>query len=81
MAMNTTMHVASFLGQKVAAEAGTKISHFFIPYNQLNPPDTNVAQLPLGMDHIVAWSKQQGRNPQKFEPKSLSICKVIDKSL
>jgi hypothetical protein len=29
MAMNTTMPIASFLGQKVAAEASTNIVHFF----------------------------------------------------
>jgi hypothetical protein len=81
MAMNITAPVASFLGQKVAAEAGTNIENSFSPYTQLNPPDTNAAQLPLGMDDVVAWSKQQGRNLQKFEPKSPSSHEVIDNTL
>jgi hypothetical protein len=81
MAMNTTVSVASFMGQKVAAEAGTNIARFFSPYTQLNPPDTNVAQHPLGLDEIVTWHKQPGQNPQKFEPKSPSLREVIDKTL
>jgi hypothetical protein len=83
MAINNAP-MASFLGQKLAAEAaktGTNILRFFSPYPQLNPPATNVARLPLDMDNVVAWRKQQGRNPNSFEPKSPSIREVIDDTL
>ena len=67
-----TAPMASVLGRTLAAEAaeaGTNIGRFFPSYPQLNPPVTNVAQLPLRTDDVVAWSNQQGPNLQKFEQK------------
>jgi hypothetical protein len=80
MAINTAP-IASVLGQKLAAEAGTNIARFFAPYPQLNPPDTNVAQISLGTDDVVVSTNQQGRNLQKFEQKTRSIREVMDDTL
>lgn len=45
--------IASVWGRTLtaeAAEAGTSIGHFFPSYPQVNPPVTNVAQLPPRMN-------------------------------
>jgi hypothetical protein len=80
-----TAPIASVLGRTLAAEAaeaGTNIGRFFPTLPQINPPaTTNVAQLPLRTGDVVAWSNQQGPNPQKFEQKSRSIREVLDDTL
>jgi hypothetical protein len=77
--------LASFLGQKLAAEAaktGTNIGRYFSsPYPQLNPPDRNVERLPLATDHVAAWSTQGAESTKKFEQKTPSIRQVLDNTL
>jgi hypothetical protein len=83
IAINTAP-MASVLGQRLAteaAESGANIARFFAPYPQLNPASTNVAQLPLGTNEVVAWRNQQGGDPQKFQQKTRSIREVLDDAL
>jgi hypothetical protein len=83
IAINTAP-MASVLGQRLtteAAESGANIARFFAPYPQLNPPSTNVAQLPLGTNEVVAWRNQQGGDPQKFQQKIRSVREVLDETL
>jgi hypothetical protein len=76
--------MASVLGQRLAteaAEAGANVARFFAPCPQLNPPSTNVAQLPLGANEAVAWRNQQGGDPQKYHKKTRSVREVLDETL
>jgi hypothetical protein len=82
VAINTAP-MALVLGPRLAteaAEAGANIARFFAPCPQLNPPSTNVAQLPLGTNEAVAWRNQQGGHPQKFQQKTRSIREVLDET-
>jgi hypothetical protein len=83
IAINTAP-MASVLGQRLAteaAESGANVARFFAPHPQLNPPSTNVAQLPLGANEVVAWRNQQGGDPQKFQQKTRSVREVLDETL